>query len=138
MKIDSFRGKYFFLSNFYLTEVDFDGFTFQNNEAAFQAMKTLDRGKRAEFTRLDPSSAKRKGRQVRLRKDWEEVKDQLMYEICLSKFNQNEDLKRKLLQTKGIELIEGNDWGDTYWGVCRGRGQNKLGKILMRVREELE
>lgn len=138
MKIDSFRGKYFFLSNFYLTEVDFDGFTFQNNEAAFQAMKTLDRGKRAEFTRLDPSSAKRKGRQVRLRKDWEEVKDQLMYEICLSKFNQNEDLKRKLLQTKGIELIEGNDWGDTYWGVCRGRGQNKLGKILIRVREELE
>ena len=138
MKIDSFRGKYFFLSNFYPVEVDFDGFTFQNNEAAFQAMKTLDRGKRAEFTRLDPSSAKRKGRQVRLRKDWEEVKDQLMYEICLSKFNQNEDLKRKLLQTKGIELIEGNDWGDTYWGVCRGRGQNKLGKILMRVREELE
>ena len=138
MKIDSFRGKYFFLSNFYPVEVDFDGFTFQNNEAAFQAMKTLDRGKRAEFTRLDPSSAKRKGRKVQLRKDWEEVKDQLMYEICLSKFNQNEDLKRKLLQTKGMELIEGNDWGDTYWGVCRGRGQNKLGKILMRVREELE
>lgn len=138
MKIDSFRGKYFFLSNFYLTEVSFDGLTFQNNEAAFQAMKTLDRGKRAEFARLDPSSAKRKGRQVKLRKDWEEIKDQIMYEICLSKFNQNEDLRNKLLQTKGMELIEGNDWGDTYWGVCRGRGQNKLGKILMRVREELE
>ena len=138
MKIDSFRGKYFFLSNFYLTEVSFEGLTFQNNEAAFQAMKTLDKGKRVEFTGLDPSSAKRKGRQIKLRKDWEEIKDQIMYEICLSKFNQNEDLKRKLLQTKGIELIEGNDWGDTYWGVCRGRGQNKLGKILMRVREELE
>jgi len=138
MKIDSFRGQYFFLSNFYQIDVEYDGFVFKNNEAAFQAMKALDRGKRAEFSNLDPSSAKRKGRSVKLRKDWEEVKDQLMYEVCMSKFNQNEFLKEKLLKTGNAELIEGNDWGDIYWGVSNGRGQNKLGKILMRIREELK
>lgn len=138
MKITNFRGQYFFLSNFYQVDVEYDGLTFKNNEAAFQAMKVLDRGKRAEFTSCDPSFAKRKGRRVRIRRDWEEVKDQLMYEICLSKFSQHEHLKEKLLKTGNAELIEGNNWGDTYWGVCQGRGQNKLGKILMRVREELK
>ena len=60
-----------------------------------------------------------------------------MYEIVLAKFSQNEYLKRRLLETGNALLIEGNDWGDTYWGVCNGRGKNKLGKILMRVRTEL-
>lgn len=138
MKIDSFRGKHYFLSNFYENPVEYDGFTFKNNEAAFQAMKVLDRGKRAEFASCDASEAKRKGRRVKLRKDWEEIKDQLMYEICLSKFNQNEDLRRKLLETGSAILIEGNTWGDIYWGVSGGRGQNKLGKILMRIREEIK
>ena len=70
--------------------------------------------------------------------DWEEVKDQIMYEICLAKFTQNEELKEKLLATGNEELVEGNTWHDTYWGVCNRRGKNKLGKILMRVRSELK
>lgn len=60
-----------------------------------------------------------------------------MYEICLAKFTQHEFLKEALLATGDSELIEGNTWRDYFWGVCNGKGQNKLGKILMRIRAEL-
>ena len=60
-----------------------------------------------------------------------------MYLICRAKFFQNEDLGQKLMNTGDAVLIEGNYWGDRYWGVCNGEGQNKLGKILMKIREEL-
>lgn len=76
-------------------------------------------------------------RQVPLRGDWEEVKDNIMYEICKAKFTQNEDLKEKLLATGNDILEEGNTWGDRVWGTVNGVGENRFGKILMRVREEL-
>ena len=136
--IDKFVDKYFFLSNYYVAPVAYNGLTFQSNEAAFQAQKTLNEGQRRKFTKLAPNKAKAKGRNVLLREDWEEVKDQIMYEICLAKFSQNENLKEKLLATGDEELIEGNTWHDTYWGVCNRRGKNKLGKILMKIREELK
>ena len=60
-----------------------------------------------------------------------------MYEVCLCKFTQHEDLKKKLLETGDAELIEGNYWHGCYWGVCEEQGENRLGKILMRIREEL-
>lgn len=135
--IDKFIDKYFFLSNYYVVPVTYNGLTFQSNEAAFQAQKTLNEGQRRKFTKLAPNKAKAKGCNVLLREDWEEVKDQIMYEICLAKFTQNEELKEKLLATENEELVEGNTWHDTYWGVCNRRGKNKLGKILMRIREEL-
>ena len=91
-----------------------------------------------EFTELNPSKAKQLGRKVKLRKDWEEVKTNIMYDICLAKFTQNQDLKEKLLKTGNAILIEGNWWNDTYWGVCNGIGENNLGKILMKIREELK
>ena len=69
--IDSFRGKYYFLSNFFPAEVTYNGLTYQNNEAAFQAQKTYSKEERIEFTTLEPRDAKRRGRRVRLRKDWE-------------------------------------------------------------------
>lgn len=100
-------------------------------------MKLLDKEKRKSFTHLPPNKAKAKGRKVPLRPDWEKVKDQYMYEIVLAKFTQNEELKKKLLDTGNALLIEGNNCKDHYWGVCNGREQNKLGKILMRVRKEL-
>ena len=49
----------------------------------------------------------------------------------------NPDLKEKLLATGNEELVEGNWWGDQYWGICDGIGKNKLGKLLMKVRKEL-
>ena len=82
--------------------------------------------------------AKRKGRHVQLRHDWEQIKFTVMYEIVKAKFTKNEDLKIKLLATKDEYLEEGNTWGDKIWGTVNGKGQNNLGKILMRVREELK
>ncbi|MDE7478548.1 MAG: NADAR family protein, partial [Lachnospiraceae bacterium] len=74
---------------------------------------------------------------VKLRHDWEKVKFDIMYEICKAKFSQNEELREKLIATGKVRLEEGNTWGDKIWGTVNGKGQNNLGKILMRVREEL-
>ena len=137
--IGSFRGKYYFLSNFFPAEVTYNGLTYQNNEAAFQAQKTYSKEERIEFTTLEPRDAKRRGRRVRLRKDWEQVKDSIMEEIVRAKFSQNEELKEQLLATGDAQLVEGNRWNDRYWGVDirSGVGENHLGKILMKVRSAL-
>ena len=137
--IESFRGKYYFLSNFFPAEVTYNGLTYQNNEAAFQAQKTLSKEERKSFTTLAPNIAKRKGRQASLRKDWEQVKDRIMEDIVRAKFSQNEGLKKQLLATGDAQLVEGNSWNDRYWGVDNrtGIGENHLGVILMKVRSEL-
>lgn len=88
-----------------------------------------------QYTRL-AADAKRLAHKFNRREDWEQVKDDIMLELLRIKFNQ-EPLKVLLLSTKEAELIEGNTWGDVYWGVCNGIGQNKLGKLLMQVRSEL-
>lgn len=137
MTIDNFRGKYFFLSNFYLAPVTFEGLTYQNNEAAFQAAKCLQKQDRIPFTKMDPSTAKHTGRHVHLRKDWENVKYQIMENIVRNKFQQNPDLAQKLIATKDAYLEEGNTWGDRIWGTVNHIGENHLGKILMKIRTEL-
>lgn len=139
-KINDFRGKYHFLSNFYNEKVEFEGLTYLNTEAAFQAMKCSDKNKRLDFVNLNPSEAKRLGRNrnIGLRKDWESVKEQYMYEIVKAKFSQHSYLKEQLIDTGDCYLEEGNTWGDKVWGTVDGVGENRLGKILMRVREELK
>ena len=136
--IDSFRNEYFFLSNFYTAPVIFDGIRYENNEAAFQAQKCIDVAERKKFSNLDPSAAKKLGRKVKLRSDWEDVKVDLMRKIVFAKFTQNPNLTVDLLNTKDEELIEGNNWGDRIWGQVNGEGQNLLGKILMEVRSNLK
>jgi|GEM_PF-713368 len=136
--INEFRGKYYFLSNFYNAPVTYEGITYLNNESAFQSAKTCEYDKRLKFANLDSSSAKRKGRNIKLKHGWDIIKFDIMYEICLAKFTQNQDLREKLLATGGEHLEEGNTWGDKIWGTVNGIGQNNLGKILMRVREELK
>lgn len=134
-EIRGFFGQYRFLSNFYEAPVDYDGIRFLNNEAAFQAQKCPERA--AEFRLLNPSEAKRLGRHVKLRPDWENVKVQIMGEIVYAKFTQNEHLKTRLLDTWPARLFEENNWGDTCWGTVDGEGENHLGLILEDVRDYL-
>lgn len=134
--IDSFKGKYSFLSNFFEAPVEYDGFVYRNTEAAFQAQKTNNKAERQQFTTLDASTSKRLGRSVTLRSDWEKVKIQVMYEVCYAKFAQNPQLAEKLVATGDEILVEGNTWNDKFWGVCNGEGMNHLGKILMAIRTE--
>jgi len=135
--IDRFRGEFDWLSNFFLCQVEFEGMNFSNVEAAFQAAKCLDMKERERFFGLSGGQAKRLGRRVELRSDWEEVKIEIMRQVLKSKFTQNSELREKLIATGDTELIEGNNWNDTFWGVCRGKGRNHLGKLLMEVRSEL-
>lgn len=139
MKIEMFRGEYQFLSNFYEAPVEYRGLRYGSNEAAFQAQKCLTEEERREFTLLRPSDSKKRGSSVQLRPDWEEVKAGVMEELVRAKFTQNEELGRLLLATGKSELIEGNSWNDTFWGVNlkTGEGRNELGKALMKVRAEL-
>lgn len=141
MTISKFDGTdYAFLSNFYLCSVrvcfpDYGCWTFPSSENAFQAAKCPERA--AEFADLTPSQSKRLGRSVSLRSDWENVKDDVMHDVVLAKFQQNPDLAQALIATGTEELIEGNTWGDRYWGRVNGVGKNMLGKTLMQVRDEL-
>ena len=136
--INEFRGPYYFLSNFYEAPVTWNSITYRNNEAAFQSAKTNNLAVRETFATMDPSTAKREGRRVTLRPDWEEVKYQIMYEICLAKFTQNKELRDRLLATGDEYLEEGNTWGDRIWGTVNGQGNNWLGKILMQLRDEIK
>ena len=87
---------------------------------------------------MNPSEAKRTGRKVKLRPDWEDVKINEMRNIVRAKFSQNPELAEKLIQTGDAHLEEGNTWGDRTWGTVNGSGQNLLGKILMEIRETLK
>lgn len=139
MKIDQFRGEYAFLSNFWEAPVSYQGLTYGSNEAAFQAQKCMTEEEKLPFTEMRPAASKKAGRRVVLRPDWESVKVGIMEEIVRAKFTQNEDLKQLLSATGDTVLEEGNTWNDTFWGVSlkTGRGRNHLGRILMKVREEL-
>lgn len=138
MIIDDFRGQYRFLSNFQASTVELDGELYPTVENAYQAAKTLDIEKREPFTRMSALEAKRAGKCLTLRPDWEEIKYEIMYDLVEQKFLNHESLALKLIATGSQALIEGNWWGDTYWGVCKGVGENNLGKILMKVRDELK
>ena len=81
-----------------------------------------------------PADVKRFGKKIPLRVDWKEVRLNVMREIVFLKFSQNQDLKKKLLATGNAILVEKNNWHDYFWGVCNGKGENHLGKILMTVR----
>ena len=133
-----FRGQYYFLSNMYpcslTVDIESKIYSFTCVEAAFQAHKCPERA--VEFEGIDGYTAKKLGRRVPLRPDWETVKDAVMLNIVSAKFMQNPDLFRRLHSIKG-EIVEENTWHDTYWGVCNGKGENHLGKILMKVRDEV-
>lgn len=136
--INSFEGEYAFLSNFYEHPISNGVITFPTNEHYFQAMKTLEDDERLAIARAaTPGQAKRIGRSVNLRPDWESIKLDVMETAVRIKFTDPE-LAAKLIATGDEELIEGNWWNDTFWGVCNGVGENHLGKILMKVRADIK
>lgn len=122
-------------------EVEYNNLVYGSTEAAFQAQKNLDVAE--VFTHLSPKESKKYGKTVTLRKDWEENKLQIMYEVCKAKFVQHSDLSKKLIETNPNRLVEGNRWHDNYYGECfcdrciLKIKHNHLGKILMRIRSEL-
>lgn len=136
--VRGFFGEFRFLSNFWPAQVRFEGDIYPSVEHAYQAAKSLDPVIRAEIRRLEkPGKAKRLGSRLEVRPDWEQVRVGVMRDLVGQKFRVHEELGRQLLATGRAELIEENSWSDTFWGVCEGEGENRLGRILMEVREEL-
>lgn len=114
------------------------GHTFPSVENAYQAAKCPVEERNEKWNKLltcSPAAAKKLGRQLPLREDWNEIRVVVMHQLCILKFN-DPVLEKMLLNTDGEELIEGNWWNDTFWGVCKGKGQNWLGKILMTIRDQ--
>ncbi len=135
--IYGFFGKYRFLSNFHLCNITcLDGFTYPSSENAYMAYKTVDLDQRLPFTNCSPKEARFLGQKILLRSDWESVKFGIMEDILRIKFHLP-GLKPLLQATYPKHLEETNDWGDKIWGTVNGEGENNLGKILMKIRDEL-
>lgn len=137
--IKQFQDQYRFLSNFWPAKLDFGEFVFPTVEHAYQAAKSNDPYDWERILQCDtPAKAKRAGRYVKLRPDFDAVKIDLMTEFVTMKFEDSE-LRRHLLMTGNQPLQEGNYWGDKFWGVClkTNQGQNHLGRILMSIRDDL-
>lgn len=137
MIIEYFSGEYRFLSNFYPVLIRLPDGDYPSVEHAYQASKTEHPGQRAIIRGLrTPGEAKRFGRGVDIVPNWDIIKLSTMEELLRLKFAQP-SLRHRLFATGSQELIEGNHWGDTFWGVYNGQGQNQLGKLLMKIRSEL-
>lgn len=138
--ITSFFGAYRFLSNFYPSPITYEGILYPTVEHAFQAAKTLDVNERESVSKLEePNQAKKIGKILDLREDWQLIKTDIMEELLRLKFADS-NLMQLLKNTQPHELIEGNTWNDRIWGcvLVNGKwiGQNRLGKLLMKIRDE--
>lgn len=138
--INRFEGNYRFLSNFYGAPVEFEGLTYPSVEHAFVAAKTLNQSERVHIAHIGTArEVKAYGRKLKLRPDWEQVKLGIMEELLRQKFTRHDELYAGLTSTGDQELVEGNWWGDKFWGVDlkTNQGQNHLGMLLMKIRSEL-
>ena len=139
--IAKFMGLYRWLSNFEEVEIEYNGTVFPTTEHAYQAQKNDDPGWRAicSCTDTSPGEIKRLSRSIEVRGNWFDINFDIMLDLQRIKFSK-EKYKQLLLGTGDLELIEGNTWGDLYWGIdsVTRIGQNKLGKILIKVRAELK
>jgi len=139
-----FQKGYRFFSNFWLAEIEYEGIRYPSTEHGYQAAKTIDVKEKKYIADLKKcGEAKRAGRNVNIRPDWNEVKDKIMLDLVRIKFSTHKDLADKLLDTKDAILVEGNHWCDNHFGVCycekcNGIGDNILGQVLMQVGEELK
>lgn len=128
--ISKFRGEYAFLSNFYILN---DG---KSVEHYYQAAKCTNISDYLTILSAStPTEAKRLGKKIEIRRDWDQIKLIVMERLLIKKFS-DPILAEKLVNTLDYQLIEGNEWGDTFWGVCNGVGHNYLGRMLMNIRDE--
>ena len=145
--IERFSGAYGFLSNFHYSTVVLNGDEYPTVEHAFQSAKVvifnhekLDFARVAEREKIRlatfPAEAKRLGRKVKLGADWDDRRVFVMLGLLRQKF-QDPVLGAQLLATGDAVLVEGNNWGDTFWGVVGDKGKNMLGVLLQIVRYEL-
>ena len=138
--ISSFSGEFRFLSNFYEAPLLFDGRRYRNSEGAYQAAKFIEEKQMDispwQFEELTGAEAKKLARSQHgfIRPDWKEVSLGVMIEVVHAKFTQNYGIRTWLVATFPHELIEGNTWHDYFYGVCSGKGENWLGRILMAER----
>lgn len=138
-EIRGFFGKYRFLSNFYACPngIWYEGLKYPTVEHAYQAAK-VDVEDREKFLNCTVKDVKRLGGSVTIGvEEWNVKKYYVMSQLVLQKFATHDNLRESLLATGKAFLEEANHWRDVYWGVCDGVGQNKLGVILMGVREIL-
>lgn len=138
--IDSFRGQYAFLSNFYECPINYNGLEFNSVEAAYQAQKSYDRESQEDFVKLGPADSKKLGCIYPIRYDWYNLKVGIMRELLQIKF-ESPKFKELLIDTDCSILVEGNTWHDLFWGACtcpqhNGKGDNILGTLLMEIRDE--
>jgi ribA/ribD-fused uncharacterized protein len=136
--IKGFFGEYRYLSNFEVCDVYFDGDLYGSTEAAYMAGKTKDPEVRRQFfksTGILPKDARKLGKIIPLREDWDKVRYDTMASVVFDKFYRDLGLRAKLLATGDKYIEETNHWNDRYWGVCDGVGESNLGKILMATRE---
>ena len=147
--INEFQGENRFLSNFFPAHVEILGLHFNQVEAAYQAGKAVvcsNRNALIEILETGPDQAgraKRIGRKIKMSRyelnKWDVLKVSWMTGVVQAKFRQNPELGERLLATRPKLLVEGNLWGDTFWGIdlATGRGENNLGKILTLTRDFL-
>lgn len=134
MDIYSFQGEYRWLSNFWPCDILFDDRVYPSVENAYQAAK-VDEIYRYKISQMKPGEAKRFTRTVPTVLEWnDEYKLRIMNAFLFQKFRG--ELAVKLIATDGL-IIEGNTWGDTFWGMCKGKGENHLGRLIMKIRQEL-
>jgi ribA/ribD-fused uncharacterized protein len=133
-EIRGFKGEYRWLSNFWPVEVELNDMAFPTVENAYQAAK-FSIGERKPFQKMTPLQAKKRGRLVELRSDWEDIKMDVMLGLLEQKFMCNSEMRDRLLDTGDALIVEDNTWGDRFWGVCDGEGENHLGRIIMSIRD---
>jgi N-glycosidase YbiA len=134
------KGKYGFLSNFYRATTTINGVEYPTNEHFFQSQKFVGKPEEQYIIALPtPADTAKEGkrRDFPLRSDWEEVKEEVMLQGLIAKFEQHPELLKRLMDTKGSLLRETSPY-DSYWGTGRNmNGKNRLGFLLEKVRDEI-
>jgi ribA/ribD-fused uncharacterized protein len=139
-----FSGEFDYMSNFYFSKTVIGKFIYDTVEHYFQSRKAVtDREEREIRETSTPGKAKRMGRKIKIRADWEKIKYDVMFIGVKFKFEQHPDIAKKLKVTGDRLIVEGNNWHDNIWGDCHCPkcehiiGKNLMGKILMEIRKEL-